>query len=166
MTENWWMKDLKIDINKTLLIGIGNSGRSDDGLGWKFVEMISGNGYDFIDYEFRYQLQIEDAALISKYDTVIFVDSSYDKFRNGFELKSCIAASHSFFFSHAQAPGAILCLANRLYDKFPKAFILGITGKDWELGTQLGQEAEKNLQAALSYFEEEFLPTIQGVTYQ
>ncbi len=160
------MKDIKTDIDKILLIGIGNSGRSDDGMGWRFVEMISGNGYDFIDYEFRYQLQIEDAALISKYDTVIFVDSSYDKFRNGFELKSCIPASHSFYFSHAQAPGAILCLANRLYDKYPKAFVLGISGRDWELGTRLSGEAEKNLQAALSFFEEKFLPTIQPLTYQ
>ena len=47
---------------KTLLIGIGNSGRSDDALGWKFVDEFVEYGHLF-DLEYRYQLQIEDAEL-------------------------------------------------------------------------------------------------------
>ncbi len=155
------MKDLKTDSTGILIIGIGNSGRGDDGLGWKFVELIDGLGYDFLDYEFRYQLQVEDAALISNYGVVIFVDASHDKLSNGFEMKSCIPANHSFFSTHAQIPGAILNLANNLYNKFPKAYTFVISGKDWDLKTSLSKEAEKNLQAAISFFIEQFLPTIQ-----
>jgi len=152
------MKDLKIK-STILLIGIGNSGRGDDGLGWKFVETIDGQGYDFLDYEFRYQLQVEDAALITNYDVVIFVDASHDKLSGGFEFRRCISASHSFFSTHAQAPGAIVHLANNLYNKFPKAYTLAISGRSWELETSLSEEAENNLQAALSFFTEQFLPT-------
>ena len=70
------MKNLKTDSTRILLIGIGNSGRGDDGLGWKFTELVERSGYNFFDCEYRYQLQIEDTVLISKYDTVLFVDAS------------------------------------------------------------------------------------------
>ncbi len=164
------MKNSKTDpvaigSNKILLIGIGNSGRGDDGLGWKFVEMIDGHGYDFLEHEFRYQLQVEDAALISDYDVVFFVDASHDKLNNGFQISRCISADQSFFSTHAQAPGAILYLANNLYSKFPKTYILAISGKEWGLNTSISKEAENNLQSALSFFIEEFLPGIQAKSF-
>ena|SRR6266498_889423 len=158
------MKNLKTDSKRTLIVGIGNSGRGDDGLGWKFVEMTQYLGCDFLDYEFRYQLQIEDAALIGSYDVVIFVDASHVKLSNGFKMKSCISANHYFFSSHMQSPEVILYLANVLYYRFPKAYTLAISGKDWELHTSLSKEAEKNLQSALSFFIKDFLPAFQPKT--
>jgi hydrogenase maturation protease len=154
------MKNSKTD-PRILLIGIGNDGRGDDGLGWRFVEMIDSLGYDFLDYEFRYQLQVEDAATIADYDIVVFVDSSHARLSGGFEMRSCIAANHAFFSTHEQAPSAIVYLANTLYSKFPRAYTLAITGKNWELQTSLSREAETNLQSALSFFLEQFLPTAQ-----
>ena len=62
-------------VNQLLLIGIGNSGRSDDGLGWAFVETMAQNEAFTGDTLLRYQLQIEDAAQISEYKQVIFVDA-------------------------------------------------------------------------------------------
>jgi len=156
------MKNLKTDSNRVLIIGIGNSGRGDDGLGWKFVEMTQYLGYDFLDYEFRYQLQIEDASLIGAYDVVIFTDASHSKLSKGFEMKSCLPANHYFFSSHTQSPEVILYLANILYHKSPKAYTLAISGKEWDLHTSLSKGAEKNLQAALSFFVEEFLPAVQA----
>ena len=81
-------------------------------------------------------------------------------------LRSCIAASHSFFFSTHRRQALFFALPTGFTTNSQKLLYWAISGKEWELGTQLSQEAEKNLQAALSYFEEEFLPTIQGVTYQ
>jgi len=154
------MKELKNE-PRTLLVGIGNSGRSDDGLGWKFIEEIGNLGYDFLNCEFRYQLQVEDALLVSEYDVVVFVDASQEKLTHGFEMMSCIASDCYFFTTHAQMPGAILFLTNRLYNKFPKAYTLAISGNEWELDTSLSTEAKHNLQAAVNFFVEEFLPTIQ-----
>jgi hydrogenase maturation protease len=154
------MKNLKTELSM-LLIGIGNSGRGDDGLGWEFVERANSMGYDFLDYEFRYQLQVEDAELIANYDLVLFVDASHDKLSGGFQISRCISGSQSFFSTHAQAPGAILHLANNLYNRFPKAYTLAISGKEWDLQTSLSFEAKNNLQAALSFFEEVFLPTVE-----
>jgi hydrogenase maturation protease len=159
------MKDLKTDPITTgssiLLVGIGNSGRADDGLGWEFVERISILGFDSLDCEFRYQLQIEDAAMISNYDVVVFVDATREKLRSGFQISPCIAAPHAFFTTHAEAPGAILYLTNELYTRYPKTYTLVISGTDWELGTSLSNEARNNLDTAVNFFLEKFLPTVQ-----
>jgi hydrogenase maturation protease len=147
------MKNSKAERAGTLLVGIGNSGRKDDGLGWKFAGLVSGSGKTLIDCEYRYQLQVEDVLTVSRYDKVIFVDATHDEPKDGFELKPCRAAEHYFYSSHMQSPETILYLAKELYNKEPEAFILAITGKQWGLGTSLSPEAERNLQKAWSFFE-------------
>lgn len=142
--------------SKILLIGIGNNCRGDDGLGWKFAELVESMDLDFIVCEFRYQLQVEDAALASEYDVVYFVDATYEKLQDGFELRPCIALQEESFSTHAQSPGAILQLTNNLYKKFPEAFILAISGEEWGLQTSLSKVAEKNLLEAASFFAEQF----------
>jgi hydrogenase maturation protease len=144
---------------KILVIGVGNNCRGDDGLGWKFVELVEVMDLDFIDHEYRYQLQVEDAALISEYDVVYFVDASYEKMEKGFELRPCIAFDEERVSSHAQSPGTILKLANNLYKKFPEAWVLAIGGESWELETSLSEVAERNLIDATSFFAEMFFET-------
>lgn len=143
-----------------LLLGIGNCGRADDGLGWAFVDRMDSMGYDFCDIEYRYQLQVEDAELISGYDLVIFVDASQDTFGEGFDMAPCLAAGHAFFSTHAQAPAAIVHLANELYHSFPTAYLLAISGKEWALQSSLSIQGEKNLEAAVSFFTGRFLPAL------
>ena len=155
------MKNLKTDFNKILLIGIGNCGRGDDGLGWKFTDLLSEKNYNWIDLEYRYQLQIEDTELINNYDTVIFVDASHTTLKDGFEIRPCTAANHYFFSSHMQSPETILYLANDLFKKFPEAYIIAISGNEWELKTALSEAAEKNLHAAFNYFNTAFIPFIR-----
>lgn len=154
------MKDSKTEKEKILLIGIGNSGRADDGLGWKFIELISKPVLANLDYEFRYQLQVEDVLLICRYDKVIFVDAYHAELDNGFAVQPCMAAQHYFFSSHIQTPETILYLAKELYNKKPEAYSLAIAGKSWELGTTLSKEAWKNLQKAVEFFEGTFIPSV------
>ena len=158
------MKNVKTDTGRILLVGIGNCGRGDDGLGWKFAEMIKDAVNNLIDIEFRYQLQIEDAVLISLYDTVIFVDASHAELQGGFEIKPCIAAGHYFYSSHMQSPETILYLANVLYNKYPETYIIGIAGYVWELKTTLSKEAERNLTSAYNYYVSDFfsVPCIES----
>ena len=65
------MKKLKGKKQGTLLLAIGNCGREDDGLGWKFADYFQDMNIDTVAIEYRYQLQVEDAELISDYATVI-----------------------------------------------------------------------------------------------
>lgn len=155
------MNDTKAEERKILLLGIGNCGRGDDGLGWSFVEAITEAGYHFLDYEFRYQLQVEDADLIAAYDTVIFVDASQGVIPEGFEITPCVPAGPYSFTTHALDPGAVVYLTNTLYHKYPAAYTLAIRGVEWELHCGLSPEAENNLSSALGFFRENVLPAMQ-----
>jgi hydrogenase maturation protease len=157
------MNEQKTD-PKVLLIAMGNREHGDEGLGWTFVDMIDSLGYDFLDLEYREQLFVEDAKLIGGYDVVIFVDASHEKLGEGFEISRCFTASHGFYFSNAQAPPAMLYLAKKLYQKSPKAYLLNISGEEWKEQTSLSNEAATNVQAAVEFFDEQFLPSVLAVT--
>lgn len=157
------MNGLKAEQADILVIAIGNCGRNDDGLGWKFAETASQTAGYLFDVEYRYQLQVEDAELVSKYNIVLFADASQAPLQNGFELNRCKKAMHYFYSSHLQTPETVLYLCETLYHKYPEASTIAIQGKNWGLGTTLSKEAEKNLNRALAYFEQSFLPSIQPV---
>ena len=155
------MKDIKTDSAKILIIGIGNTGRGDDGLGWNFADLVKDLGHEWLDVEYRYQLQIEDSSLVGKYGTVIFADATQSPLENGFSVKACIPATHYFFSSHLQSPETILYLASELFSQGPSAFAVAISGNYWELKSGLTDTAEKNLRQAFGFFARNFLPTIQ-----
>lgn len=156
------MNEQKTDAT-VLLIAMGNREHGDNGIGWEFADSINSLGYDFLDFEYREQLFVEDAKLISNYDVVIFVDASYQRFGGGFEMSRCFAASHGFYFSNAQAPPAMLYLAKKLYEKAPKAYLLNISGEEFEEQPSLSSEAIKNVQSAIEFFDEQFLHSILAV---
>jgi hydrogenase maturation protease len=143
------------DINqtkKTLLIGIGNYGRTDDALGWKFINEFSDRD-DLYDFECRYQLQIEDAELVSKYEKVIFVDSSHQLLEEGFSFYTCIPAPTSAFTTHQLNPETVLWLAGELFDDPPTGYVMAIGGSHWKLHYGLSNQAKRNFKNAVAYFK-------------
>ncbi len=138
---------------ETLLIGIGNSGRSDDGLGWAFLDRIQQEAVFDGRVEYRYQLQVEDAALIKDEEHVIFVDSYRGELPNGFQLTRCEPLSELAFTTHVLPPGAVLSLCRDLYGRAPRADALMIQGTCWDLRIGMSPEAERCLENALRFFE-------------
>lgn len=136
---------------KKLLIGIGNDGRADDALGWKFAEAFSLH-QELFDVEYRYQLQIEDALLVTEYAEVIFADASHKELIEGFELYECKPQRIDNFTSHSIQPETILWLAQSLYNQSPKGYVMAISGNAWELKRVLSSSAEQNLGKAIAYF--------------
>lgn len=135
---------------KILLIGIGNDGRSDDALGWRFADSFSSQNQFVVEY--RYQLQIEDALLISEYEKVIFVDASREHYENGFHFYACEPLQKESFTTHALPPETILWLANHLFHKKPETYVMAIEGKLWELHNGLSKMAKHNLEKSLKMF--------------
>lgn len=156
------MKNPETETNSILLIGIGNSGRRDDGLGWQFAEEASLLIPEGIDYEFRYQLQIEDAMLVSRYKTVIFADATYENTDEGFSIRKCLPASHYFYSSHVQSPETILYLCDEIYRKKPQAFTIAITGYEWELKSGISNKATDNLEKALAAWMHDLYPSLDN----
>ena len=137
---------------RTLLIGIGNGSRGDDALGWLFLNEIEEKDPQKFDMEYRYQLQVEDADMISQYERVLFVDATEELIPKGFAIKKCLPARSYYFSSHVQSPETVLYLCKTLYRKAPEAFVIAIKGYRWELGEPLSNEASEHLEKALKLF--------------
>ena len=149
------MRDTRDNI---IVIGIGNNGRCDDGLGWAFAEVVE-DSFPEVEVVYRYQLQIEDAEMISHYQRVIFVDSSLENFSEGYNWKKLLPSAMSGFTSHALEPAVILSLCENIYDYRPDAYQLGISGKQWELNTSLSKVGMFNLRSAIN----NILPVVKGL---
>lgn len=136
-----------------LLIGIGNSGRGDDGLGWAFLEALEQKQCFKGQIHYRYQLAVEDAELISHAKEVVFVDAFAQPLANGFDWRPCLPTPDFAFTSHIIPPQALLYLCADLYDKHPSAHLLLIQGHCWELEQGLSGMAQQSLEAALRFFD-------------
>jgi hydrogenase maturation protease len=143
---------LKETNHKGIVLGIGNTGRQDDGLGWLFLDHLKSMGINNYDLEYRYQLQIEDAELISHYQNVLFVDASKEKMEEEFYIKICLPSEKYSFSTHELMPETILFLAKTLYNAEPDTKILGIKGYQWNLKNGICKKAEENLKKATDFF--------------
>ena len=135
---------------RTLIYGIGNPGRRDDGLGPKLVSLIEAEGIDNVDCDSNYQLNIEDALTCSHYDAVVFVDAS-ETTAPPFEFKELEPAREIAFTTHELSPASVLALTEELYARRPRAWMLAVRGYEWELAEGLSPRAEINLSAALAF---------------
>jgi hydrogenase maturation protease len=154
-------------MNRTLVYGYGNPGRQDDGLGIllaeKWEEWARAYGIDHIDFEYNYQLNIEDAHTISRYERVIFVDASVEDIQD-IKLAKVVPTEKTEFTMHAMYPGFILHLCQSLYSKSPDTFLLSIKGYEFEFMEALTDRAGKNLEMAFDLAVEMFsVPNIAEV---
>jgi hydrogenase maturation protease len=142
------------DINpllKTIIIGYGNPGRQDDGLGPAFIESFQRNSKPIVELQSNYQLTVEDALEIASYQQVIFVDASIDC-QAPFFLEEISETKGTGFGSHSLSPQAVVQLSNSLYQHFPKAHILAIRGYEFDqFEEKLSETASENLQQASAY---------------
>ena len=131
--------------SKPLIIGVGNSGRRDDGLGWEFLDMLEEMEEVQAKLEYRYQLQVEDAFQASQHNLVLFVDASQNSTPSGYDLSTCYPANDLTFTTHALTPQAVLHLCRHLYGCLPESYVLQIEGYEWELKKGLSIKAKQNL---------------------
>jgi hydrogenase maturation protease len=143
---------------RILIYAYGNPGRQDDGLGNRLVEeleeWIRENGITNADLESNYQLNIEDAYLISGKDLVIFVDASVEDI-DGIHFSPVEPSEgRSEFTMHAASPAFVLALCHKIYNKYPETYLLQIRGYEWEFKEVLSDRAKKNLYKATTFIKE------------
>ena len=63
---------------RALIIGYGNPGRQDDGLGPAIANTVASWALSNVTTDDPYQLNIEDAAALAEHELVVFVDASVD----------------------------------------------------------------------------------------
>ena len=136
---------------RILVIGFGNPGRRDDGLGPALADRIEALDLPGVTVERDYQLCIEHAELAASHDVVAFVDAAVDVDGGApFYLRRVHPAPASSYSSHSLAPSAVLELASECFGKSPRGWVLGIRAADVTSFTEgLTEEAEANLAAAV-----------------
>lgn len=134
----------------SLIYGIGNVGREDDGLGWAFVDWIEENKL-CLEAELvrNYQLHLEDADLISDKKRVLFIDATKKEEIKNFKLSKVEAKMDVTFTSHAISVPSVLAISTQCFDNVPEVYLLEIKGYAWELKIGLTPHAKKNLEDAI-----------------
>ncbi|WP_135078899.1 hydrogenase maturation protease [Terasakiella sp. SH-1] len=136
---------------KTLIIGYGNPGRQDDGLGPALAQYIEDLKLPNISVDIDYQLNIEHAHDLMGYERVIFVDAAL-KGPEPYDFQPLNAGNPTSFTSHSVSPQAILRLAKDLFQIEIKAFTLAIRGYEFEIiEEELSPKAAENLKEAQSF---------------
>ena len=132
-------------MTKILLIGYGNPGRLDDGLGPALAEAVAALGLPGVTVDSDYQLTVEDAAAAAENDVVIFADASVNG-EEPFFFREIVAEGTLGFSSHSVDPEAVLAMAVDLFGAKTKGYALGIRGYQFdEFGERLSDKARENL---------------------
>jgi len=139
---------------RVLVIGYGNPGRQDDGLGPAAAALIEALGWPGVTAYDNYQLNIEDAVDVAQSDVVWFVDAA----RTGpspYAIQELAPVPTLDFTSHLVRPEAILAMAQQYYGAAPRAFLLAIRGYAFEFLEALTPAASDNLGRALDALSHE-----------
>jgi hydrogenase maturation protease len=140
------------DTSSSLIYGIGNVGRQDDGLGWAFIDWLEAEALcPKAEIQRHYQLHLEDADLISHKKRVLFVDATKDASVTSYALERAEPKMDFSFTSHAISIPAIMATCQRCFERLPDVYVLAIRGYEWELKMGLTQEATHNLNDATAY---------------
>jgi len=138
-------------LSKLLLIGYGNPGRVDDGLGPALAERIEGASLQGVTVEADYQLTVENAIDVSKHDIVIFADAAV-KGREPFFFKEVRSEDPMSLSSHSVSAEVVLFYAERMFHAKTRAYVLGIRGYEFnDFEERLSERAEQNLEEAFQF---------------
>ena len=144
---------------RVLVIGYGNPGRCDDGIGPALAARLKELDIPGVRVESAYQLNVEDAATVAEHDVVVFADACLCA-PPPYALRELEPRQGTIEFStHTQAPEGVLGLARDVFGARTRGFALGVRGYDFhDFGERLSTEAEANVGAALLFLEAALQP--------
>lgn len=136
---------------RMLVVGFGNPGRLDDGLGPALAQAVAELGLPDVEVDSDYQLTVEDAAVAAEHDVIVFADAD-ETGPEPFALRRLeLGSTRPTFSSHHVSPAGVLALAKDLFGAEPECWLLGIRGYEFNaFGERLSGAARDNLRAALS----------------
>jgi len=134
-----------------IIIGYGNPGRCDDGLGPALAEAVRALRLPNVAVESNYQLNIEDAEAIARFDTAVFADSSMTG-AEPFVFERIRPKRSIDFTSHSVSAEAVIAMAHDWFDSKVMGYSLAIRGHRFdEFGETLSERARLNLMEAVEF---------------
>ncbi len=137
-----------------LIFAWGNPSRGDDALGPIFIEHVEALAarhpeWGEIDTLTDFQLQVENALDLQGRQRVLFVDASINT-PAPCQLERISPRKDDTFTTHAMSPQSVMQVFVDIEDEAPPpCWLLSIRGERFELGEDLTEAAQANLQAAL-----------------
>ena len=146
-------------MKKTLIYGYGNAGRMDDGIGERFVEMvdkwIEEEKIENLFTDCNYQLNIEDAATVSEYDAVVFVDASIVEDVENFRREKVEPNDATIEFTmHAVSTSYVIDLCRKIYNKTPDAYVLHVRAYEFDFKEEMTPRAVENMLDAFVFLKD------------
>lgn len=136
---------------ETIIIGIGNSYRSDDGAGWAVIDQLQGKLHPSIILSKQRGDIVELLDAFANYQTVLIIDACLsanpsenwlrlDISEKPLEIESRQTSTHGLNISQAVA------LANNLNQLPPKLIIYAIPGENYQIGEELSPRVAKSIK--------------------
>jgi hydrogenase maturation protease len=131
-----------------LVIGYGNTLRSDDGVGPRVAEAVAAWRQPGIRALVCHQLSPEHAADLARAAQVVFVDAAVGGPQE-VRLRELSPGATTQLMAHAADPRTVLALARDVFGHTPRAWWLTIPVARLEFGEELSPPARAGLERAL-----------------
>lgn len=138
---------------KVLLLGYGNPGRQDDGLGPALAEFFEKRNIPGVTVDADYQLTVEDAAAMAGHDIVIFADAAVSG-PEPFDFRPVRPSESGGWSTHSISPEALMALAESLFSSRAQGYALAVRGYEFHPFTEeMTESAKKNLAEAIQFLD-------------
>ena len=135
------------------VLGYGNAGRGDDGLGPALVQALRTRGLPDLELSESYQLMVEHAARLAAVEAAVLVDAALTG-PAPFSFRAVTAGGGvpAHFSTHVVTPEDLVALAFTLYGRCARTFLLGIRGEQFDDYREgLSPAGARHLRAAVDF---------------
>ena len=150
---------------RLLVLGYGNPGRRDDGVGPAIVEELARMGIPGVTAETDYQLSIEAAAELAEADKAVFVDAALEGLEP-FQVRRLEPSPTISFSTHAFGPESVLAVCEQAFQRAPETLLVGVRGYEFDIAEGLSSGAQANSRAALEFITRLIQDWREGRTWQ
>ena len=140
-------------MTKILIIGYGNSLRSDDGIGRYLVEKIEQEQWAKVQTLSVHQLTPELATAIASVDQVIFLDAQSNLQENALQLQELSPKISTTGLGHRGDPGELLALTAQLYGQTPRAWWLLMPAHNFDWGETFSAVTNQAIPVAIQWLK-------------
>lgn len=137
-----------------LVIGYGNTLRSDDGAGVLVAEAVSAWGRPGVRALAVHQLTPELAECLAGTGRAIFVDARLATEDTELAMTRLQAATSFHHAGHVGDPSSLLAVAQGVYGRCAEAWLLTVPGVDFSVGERISATAARGIELALERIAE------------
>jgi hydrogenase maturation protease len=132
-----------------LVIGYGNSLRSDDGAGVRAAEAVAARGLPGVTVLTVHQLTPELAERLAEVEFAVFVDARVAGDGLEVAISPVEPSSPLYLNGHLSDPRSLLALARWLHGHSPRAWLLTVPGTEFSIGAEMSDTAARGVDRAV-----------------